>query len=467
MSYDAQKTTQLADLRLKVGLSQKEVALFFGLKDRRTIGEWEIGLHRPPVKHRIRFQEYLLDKLLLRRTPQAFYDFWYSLAVQVWGWDHLSSQELKELFPGSLEKIETYADHIRLQYWGGEEHLAPFTAPPMPAHPLVGREEPLDVLRQNILEKRVPVFAIDGFPGVGKTTLAIAFASAPEVLAHFRDGVLWAGVGQGGDPMKILGDWARLLGFSNMDIAQNTELATRATLVRNRINLKSMLLVLDDVWNLETALALQVGGPNCAHLLTSRLPDITADFAGQYVLSLSELDTEQGEQLISTLAPQLAGETLEETHALLNLSGGLPVILVLVGKYLHKISRKHQTRRLQHAIAELTSAQTRFQLTLPAPSLGQYTGTPYTLYASIDLSLSILDPITRKALQALSAFSPKPNSFSETAALAIAQVSTAHLDDLQDVGILESAGEGRFSLHPIFVDFCNLAGMPEDRYQGT
>jgi len=68
--------------------------------------------------------------------------------------------------------------------------------PPLPPINLVGRELALAEARDALLLKGSAVLtALNGLPGVGKTTLAIVLAHDEELRAHFQDGVLWAGLG--------------------------------------------------------------------------------------------------------------------------------------------------------------------------------------------------------------------------------------------------------------------------------
>ena len=57
----------------------------------------------------------------------------------------------------------------------------------------------------------------EGLPGVGKTALAVVLAHHPAVLAHFTDGVLWAGLGPQGDAMSALTAWGNALGVDVTD----------------------------------------------------------------------------------------------------------------------------------------------------------------------------------------------------------------------------------------------------------
>jgi Holliday junction resolvasome RuvABC ATP-dependent DNA helicase subunit len=61
--------------------------------------------------------------------------------------------------------------------------------------------------------------ALNGLPGVGKTALAIAIAHDKEVLAHFRDGILWASAGKNPDVVGILSHWGTLLGIPPAEAA--------------------------------------------------------------------------------------------------------------------------------------------------------------------------------------------------------------------------------------------------------
>jgi hypothetical protein len=85
----------------------------------------------------------------------------------------------------------------------------------------------------------------------------------------------------------------------------------------------------------------------------------------------------------------------------------------------------------------------------------------------IGLSEAILQEPERQALAALSLFPPKPASFSEEAALAVTAASVEVLDRLVDVGLLESRGGDRYSLHQIICDYARAiprsAALAEQR----
>jgi hypothetical protein len=50
-----------------------------------------------------------------------------------------------------------------------------------------------------------------------------------------------------------------------------------------------LLLVIDDAWRIEAALAFKAFGPRCAYLMTTRFPPIALQFAPNDAITISEL----------------------------------------------------------------------------------------------------------------------------------------------------------------------------------
>ena len=77
---------------------------------------------------------------------------------------------------------------------------------------------------------------------------------------HFRDGILWAGLGKQADVMSALAAWAEALGLDVSDYRTEQE---RAQAVSNAIGQGHYLLVIADAWEIEAARHLRrCGGPD-------------------------------------------------------------------------------------------------------------------------------------------------------------------------------------------------------------
>ena len=423
-------------------------------------------LNRIPPQMAVSHMGLSLDRWYVIQRNEAIPE----LRTILWEMEQAADGEQEMLAGEEMARLETSAaahvPDISRKRQDVPTQSVPFLAPAPPVHKLVGREGLLSDLKRRLLEGNHGLIALQGLPGVGKTTLAIALAHDPDIQGRFPDGVLWVGLGRQPDMLAVLGIWATALRIPAEEIARQANPTERAWRIHAAIGLRRMLLVIDDAWQVDAALALKVGGANCAHIVTTRLTSIALDLTGEGNVSVSELDTVAGIHLLEQLAPQVTCAEPQATQALVQAVGGLPLALILIGRHLRKVSGGAQTRRVRQALTQLQTAQARLQLAQLQSPLEQSPDlslqTPLSLQASIGLSDLALDQDTRAALQSLALFPPKPNTFSEAAGLAVTGQPLDVLDMLADQGLLESSRPGRYTLHQTIADYAHLEAVNPD-----
>ena len=339
---------------------------------------------------------------------------------------------------------------------------APLLVPPLPEQPLLGREALLAACRER-LQAPGGQLVLFGLPGAGKTALAAALCHDARVREAFPDGVLWAGLGQHPDLAARLGAWGLALGWSMSDLAGMPALEDRARALQAALHARRMLLVLDDAWSIPAARALQLGGPQSALLTTTRSPWLAAELGGSAATLVPELDLRSGSEVLRFFAADLPDEA---AAPLVRAVGGLPLALVLMGRYLRQEGRLGEPRRLEAALRRLQDPAARMDLVEPRPALEAQPSLPLdtsiTLRTVISLSAAGLSEAARQMLAAVAVFPPKPNSFDETTALAVSAGEAPAWDALLDAGMVESVGAGRYALHPSVADYAaGLGGLPQ------
>ena len=395
-------------------MSQKKLAEAVGVS-LSTVVRWEKGLTRPFAYH--------------RRKLAAFFD--------------KTHQEL-----GLVESQR--ALHTNETAFPLAASLPPFEGS------LVGRENDLALLRQR-LRVPAPVILIAGLPGVGKTALALALSSDPEVRSLFQDGVLWAHVGRPSALSATLATWGKELGLSGKQ-RTNGHGEKKGSRVREAIGERAVLMVLDDVWTETDAQAFMTcAGPRCGLIITTRFPRmLTSLHAQTYVLQ--ELAEAHGLAMLGRFAPQVVTLEPRRTRELVRAVGGLPLALVAIGCFLHQ-QLSAFPQRLQEAMTQLAHVDVRLHLPLAAES----TVDERSVASAIATSATRLNEATRLALSCLALFPAKPVTFSAEAALAIAGCDLKMLQTLQDGGLLEGGPGGRLQVHQMIADYGKASLPPSER----
>lgn len=208
----------------------------------------------------------------------------------------------------------------------------------------IGRDDQVDMIKRVLIDERdalpsyaVPIVAISGRGGVGKSTLAIR--AAHELVEAFPDGLLYGDLqNPGGEDLagKVMTRFLHALGVTGTAVPEDVQ--ERAELYRSLLADKRLLVVLDDVSDEEQVRPLLPGSPTCAVITTSRMR--LSGLHAAHLIDIDVLDTGQAMNLMARIiGPRRVA--LENTAAveLVRLCDGLPLALRIAGERL--ASRPH------------------------------------------------------------------------------------------------------------------------------
>jgi DNA-binding SARP family transcriptional activator len=185
-----------------------------------------------------------------------------------------------------------------------------------------------------LTQASMPVLAIDGIPGIGKTSLAIHLAH--QLADAYPDGQLYVDL-QGFDPgQSVLNPAEALQGFLNALGVPDADIPAshhaRSGLYRSVLSGRRILVVLDNAHSVEQVRPLLPGAPGCLVLVTSRkrLTGL-ATAHGAHLMTLDVLSPEDARTfLVSRIG---AARTAADPAALAEIverCGRLPLALAVV-----------------------------------------------------------------------------------------------------------------------------------------
>ncbi|BCL83049.1 tetratricopeptide repeat protein [Ktedonobacteria bacterium brp13] len=474
---------QLRTLRKRRGLARKQLAEMLGISH-FTIGRWERGELFPSTV--------MLDRLctLFGCSPLELGFHAHPASVQS---DELATPTTEqpadsaassapfELSPSAAARptIQTPLSTLNVgsdvPFVAAASSALPLYEPcfdptiPLRVSPaLVGRAELQAMLRVRFQMSRAGVFiALHGLPGMGKTALASTLSHDEAVRAHFSDGVLWAGLGPHPNLQALFNRWGTLLGLPASVTGNLSGVEEWSKTLRQAIGQRKILIVVDDAWQLEEALACKIGGEQCRHLVTTRFPSLAAQLAVEDVVQLQELNETEGIALINTLAPGVITVDEQPGLELVRAVGGLPLALTLIGNYLRSQQESGEEQRVQSALRLLKDMAVRLRISEPQHPSTRHSSlpadTPLSLLSIIAATDQLLNTVVRTVFYTLSLLPAKPESFAEEMALVLADCSADELDQLMDAGLLECTVGDRYLLHQVIADYARLHLSEEEK----
>ena len=324
--------------------------------------------------------------------------------MRLWAWissGHKPGLDDQPLVPGSDEHASAAGGGAAIT-GGVSRQLAhppigvPFQAPPLPTH-FVSRPDAAGPIKERLLTEPgdaarvLAISAVHGLGGIGKSVLAAALAYDAEVQAHFKDGVLWASLGQQPDVLSLLSGWIQALRDYQF---HSLTIEAASSHLRKLLRDKACLLVIDDAWEAAHVLPLLAGGSGCRVLITTRQA-LVASAAGALKLDLQAMTEAQALELLGRRLPHpLKGAERQQALEVARLLGCLPLALELAAAHLADgldWLELRQALEAQPARQPMLDAPKTEELNVGA--LGMKRG----LQASLALSLRPLTPEQRAA----------------------------------------------------------------------
>lgn len=212
---------------------------------------------------------------------------------------------------------------------GPDRASIPYLAPDLPPY-FVPRAE-LGAIKRLLLGRPAASLApmtLHGPAGSGKTSLAAALAHDGDILERFPDGVLWVSLRGDGSVQHAQMLWGRALGD---DLAGVPDTASRSAALRTLLRDARALLVLDGVSGVEQIRALNVGGPNCARIITTRAGDEVLFAFKTRRYAVGKLSEDEALKLLTAWAGMLPSLYLPTVKEIITRLSNSALALSLVG----------------------------------------------------------------------------------------------------------------------------------------
>jgi tetratricopeptide (TPR) repeat protein len=365
--------------------------------------------------------------------------------VTAWFWEKIRHEFAKD---------ETLLTQVLQRFY---PHLRSALTPPFnalhqltpPVSDFTGREAKLDELRKKVKQGGVAITGVRGMGGAGKTELARRLAA--ELKTDYPDAQFELDLkGMSPQPLSPVDVLCAILRVFRPTAQLPEREKELAALLRQTIEGKRVLLLLDNAKDAHQIAPLLPPPPGCLVLATSRqhfaLPGLDA-------VNLGVMEPPEARSLLLKTAPRIG----PEAEALAQTCGRLPLALRLAASSLAVNEHIVPAEYVQH----LRDSRQRLQLLDKAREL---TTEDLGLEASFTLSFQQLPPKQQQQFTRLAVF---PTSFDRAAVTAVWAVEESAasdgLDLLLRLSLLEWNPETqRFELHDLLREFARNHAKAEE-----
>lgn len=247
-----------------------------------------------------------------------------------------------------------------------------------------------DVQRPTVIRSAQQTASLQGMAGVGKSVLAAAFARECDTRRAF-DSVVWLLVGPDAASLPLLQRLGEIL--ADPAVAQASSLITARAALSAALADRSLLIVLDDVWEMSQVETVSNAlGARCRLLVTTRDGGL-AHALGAEELPLDLLDDEQALLLLARWSGQEVAALPPEAKAVAVECGYLPLALAMIGAMV-----RGRPDHWPHALSRLREADLQ-------KIRQRFPGYPYPdLFRAIEVGVQALEPLERAAYLDLAVF---------------------------------------------------------------
>lgn len=295
----------------------------------------------------------------------------------------------------------------------------------------------------------VPIIAIEGMAGVGKTRLAVHLAHQLHAEGRFDEHQLYVDLHAHSaeppaDPVGVLGSFLNLLGVPGSQIPADRH--ERAALYRDRLHDKPTLVLLDNAADAEQVIPLLPADPASLVVITSRRA-LALD--GAHTIPLDVFALADAEELLAKIVGHDRVE-VERAAArdMIELCGRLPLAVALVA------------RRLQ-ARPTWSFSDLGLRLRNSGDRMSELAAGTRRVRAAFELSYHALACQSQRVFQLLGLHPGEDFTADSTAALAEISSSDARhlLDHLVDEHLVIASSSDRYRLHDLLREYAiELAG---------
>jgi WD40 repeat protein len=232
---------------------------------------------------------------------------------------------------------DTFINHLKSPC---QAMRAPFMAPDLPEG-FVQRPTLFEQLMSQLLERNRenPVTittTLHGAGGLGKTTLAAALCHHDDIITAYDDGILWITLGQ---KPQIQAGLAKLYAALTGDHPGFVDEEDAAFHLAQKLEDKSCLIVIDDVWDAAHLQLFLRGAARCTRLITTRNFNIAAETKR---VNVDEMTPSEAVQMLTARLPTPLGD-LTPFRELAQRLGEWPLLLELANGTLRQLIARGDT----------------------------------------------------------------------------------------------------------------------------